>query len=167
MLPGGFLVQEPRIGPDIPGAVGQYSSTAARPCLRRRSQASPRRPPVREPRADAAEFCQSLEPRRNIHTIPKDVTVLSDNVTLVDADAIVDAGIRRQASIAFGYLSLHFCCTAQSVDYAAELQQDAIAGGFDDPTSMFNQAVENSVRLSEPLRLNRTVGTGTARVPVS
>jgi hypothetical protein len=29
------------------------------------------------------------------------------------------------------------------------------------------QAVENSVRLSEPLRLNRTVGTGTVRVPVS
>jgi hypothetical protein len=55
---------------------------------------------------------------------------------LVDADAIVDARVRRQVSIAFGYLSLHFCCTAQSVDYAAELHQDAIASRLDDPTSM-------------------------------
>jgi hypothetical protein len=37
--------------------------------------------------ADAAGFRQGLEPARNIHTITKDVTVLSHDGTLVDADA--------------------------------------------------------------------------------
>jgi hypothetical protein len=71
--------------------------------------------------AYAARFRDGFEARRDVHTISKDVTAFGDNVTLVDADAIVDAGVRRHASVAFGYPSLHFCRKAQSVDYAPEL----------------------------------------------
>src|SRR5260370_13288927 len=88
--------------------------------------------------AYAAWFCQGLKARRNIHPIPKDVTVFGDNVTLVDADAELDAGICGETRVAFRYHSLHFRCSTQSVNHAGELYQHAVAGGFHDPTSMFN-----------------------------
>jgi hypothetical protein len=117
--------------------------------------------------AYAARFRDGLEARRDVHTIPKDVTAFGDNVTLVDADAIVDAGVRRHASVAFGYPSLHFCRTAQSVDYAPELRQESIASRFDDPTAILTDFGVDQfapMRLQPPER-SCLVGAHEAAIP--
>jgi hypothetical protein len=88
--------------------------------------------------ADAARFGQCLKPCRDIDPVAEDVPVLDDNVTLVDADAKLDAGVWRRDGAALGYPSLHFGRAAQSVDDTRELHQDSIAGRFEDPTSMLN-----------------------------
>jgi hypothetical protein len=75
-----------------------------------------------------------------------------------DAGAVVaDADFDRIAEIARRQ-------TTGSYYTPDSLVQALLDSALDPVLARQTQAVENSVRLSEPLRLNRTVGTGTVRL---
>src|SRR5262249_5940952 len=67
------------------------------------------------PRRDAnpARRGQAFEPGRDINPVTKDVAVLDDDVTDVDADAQLDAVVRGHAGVAVCHLALHFDGTTQ------------------------------------------------------
>ena len=67
---------------------------------------------------------------------PKDVAVLDDDVADIDADAKLDAAVRRQSGVAFGHHRLHLARAAQCVDDAGEFDQEAVTGGLDDAALM-------------------------------
>jgi hypothetical protein len=67
---------------------------------------------------------------------PKDVAVLDDDVADIDADAKLDAAVRRQSGVAFGHHRLHLARAAQCVDDAGEFDQEAVTGGLDDAAMM-------------------------------
>jgi hypothetical protein len=98
--------------------------------------------------AYAARFRHGLEARRDIHSIPKYVTVLSHDVTLVDADAKLDPAVLRSSGIPLGHTSLNFKATAERVDHAAELDQQTIAGGLDDAAAVLCDFGSRSSRRS-------------------
>jgi hypothetical protein len=50
-----------------------------------------------------------------------------DHVTKVDPDAKLDAAIRRQASVALDHAVLHLDSAPNGIDYASELNEEAIA----------------------------------------
>jgi hypothetical protein len=49
----------------------------------------------------------------------------------MDADAELDAALRRKACIALDHSVLHLDGAAYGVNHAAELDEDAVAGTFD------------------------------------
>jgi hypothetical protein len=53
---------------------------------------------------------------------------LDDNVADVDANAELDATVRRQRGVAFGQSRLHFGRTSESVDDTGELDEQPVAG---------------------------------------
>ena len=86
--------------------------------------------------ADAAGFGQAFEPRGDIDAVTKDVAVLDENVANIDADAELDAMLRRQRRVAFGQSRLHFRRASEGVDDAGEFDQQPVAGGLDDAAAM-------------------------------
>ena len=80
---------------------------------------------------------QTFEPGGDVDAVAEDVALLDDDVALVNADATLDATVRRQWFIALGQSRLHLGCAAQRVDNAGELDQEAVAGGLDDAAVMF------------------------------
>src|SRR5262249_41551737 len=62
-----------------------------------------------------------------------------DHVAEMDADAILDALIWRQASVALGQTALDFDGAAYRVHYAAELDNCAVAGALDDAPVMHGE----------------------------
>jgi hypothetical protein len=68
---------------------------------------------------------------------PKDVPILDDDLTNVDADTKVDALVCRYTCIALSHATLHVDRAAHRIDYAEKFQQQAIARGLDDPAAVF------------------------------
>jgi hypothetical protein len=54
----------------------------------------------------------------------------------MNADAKLDATLRRKASIALGHAVLHLDGAADGVNHASELDEDAISGPLDDAAVM-------------------------------
>lgn len=73
---------------------------------------------------DAARFALALHPRGDVYAVSKDVAVVQDDVTDVDADAKGDR--RRELPGAFGHLLLNCHCRRDGIDGAGELDQHAI-----------------------------------------
>jgi hypothetical protein len=71
--------------------------------------------------------------RSDIHAITKDVTVLDYDVAHVDADAELDAVVRSCGRIALSHASLHFRRTDKSFHHTAELDEQSVACGLDQP----------------------------------
>ena len=51
----------------------------------------------------------------------------------MNADAKLDALVRREAGVALDHAVLHFDCAADRIDHAAELDDASVAGALDDP----------------------------------
>src|SRR5215831_3812053 len=73
--------------------------------------------------ADPAGLGQAFEACRDVDAIAKDVAVLDDDVTDVDADAKLDAVVGRDAGITPGHLALHLDGTAQRIHHTAKLDE--------------------------------------------
>ena len=70
--------------------------------------------------------------RRYSRRRPSIAVALLDHVAEMNADAKLDAALRRQASIALDHAGLHLNPAAHRIDYAAELDDDAVPGALDD-----------------------------------
>ena len=84
-------------------------------------------------KTNRARFADALQPRRDIDAVAHQIAVaLLDDVAEMDADAELDAAVRRHAGVALDHRVLHFDRAAHGVDDAAELDEAAVAGAFDD-----------------------------------
>src|SRR5262249_11985023 len=82
--------------------------------------------------ANGAWFGQCLEARRDINAIAKDITVLNDDVALVEADAKLNTPILSFAQIALGNRALNLEGATQRRHRARELDQNAVTHELDD-----------------------------------
>ena len=79
-----------------------------------------------------ARLGQPFEAGRDIDAVVKDVAVLDNDVAHIDANAPLDAIVRRHTGVALSHLVLHFDRTAQGIHHAAKLDEQPVAGGFDE-----------------------------------
>ena len=87
--------------------------------------------------ADAAGVGDAFQPGRDIDAVAKNVVVVDDDVADMDADAEFDAFCLGDVDIAQAHRALHLDRAAHRVHRAAELDQHAVAGGFDDAAAIF------------------------------
>ena len=86
--------------------------------------------------ADAASFGNAFQPRGNIDAVAEDVALVDDDVADVNADAQFDAPVGGFVRIALRHSALLLDGAAGGVHGAAEFDQDAVAGAFDDAAAM-------------------------------
>ena len=82
--------------------------------------------------ANPARLGDPFQSGRDIHPVAVDVVALDDDVAEVDADPEYDPLFLRGPGIALGHPPLHRDRTGDGLDHARELDQDAVAGRFDD-----------------------------------
>ena len=86
---------------------------------------------------DRARLGDALQPRGDIDAVAHQIAVgLLDHVADMNADAELDAALGRQAGVALDEAVLHLDRAAHSVDHAAELDENAVAGALDDAPVM-------------------------------
>ena len=86
--------------------------------------------------ANPARIGQGLQAGGDVDPIAKDVALLDDDVTLMDADAKLDLAIRRSVTVPAGNLALDLDRAAERIDNAGELDEEPVAGGLDQPAAM-------------------------------
>ena len=92
-----------------------------------------------------------FEPRGDIDAVAHQVAVaLLDHVAEMNADAELDAAIRRHAGVALDHAVLHFDRAAHGVDDAAELDDDAVAGALDDAPVMHGDGRIDEIAAQRP-----------------
>ena len=75
-----------------------------------------------------------LEPRRDVDPVAHEVAVgLLDHVAQMNADADLDARVRRKTGVALGKPALHVDGRSHGLDHAAELDHRPVAGALDEP----------------------------------
>ena len=82
--------------------------------------------------ADPTGFGQAFEPCRDVDAIAINIVAVYDNVAEVDADAELDAMVRRHIHIAVLYRALDLDRALDGFDHAREFDQEAIASCLDD-----------------------------------
>ena len=84
-------------------------------------------------KTDRTRLANALQPRGDVDAITHEVAVrFLDDVAQMNADAKFDALFEHDARVALNHGVLHFECAAHCVDYAAELDDAAVAGALDD-----------------------------------
>ena len=86
---------------------------------------------------DRAGLGDAFQARGDVDAVAHQVAVaLLDDVAEMNADAELDAALRRQAGVALDEAVLHLDRAAHGVDHAAELDEAAVAGALDDAPVM-------------------------------
>src|SRR5262249_3040511 len=80
---------------------------------------------------DPAWLGNGLEPGGDIHAVTIDVITVDDDIAKIDTDAKLDAFVATDRCVATVHFTLHLHAAAHGIDYAWELDQDAITGGLD------------------------------------
>ena len=102
-------------------------------------------------KTDRAWLGDALQPRGDVDTVAHQVAVaLLDDVAKVDADAELDATLRRKAAVALDHAVLHFDCTTHGVDHAAELDEAAVARALDDAPLMHGDGGIDQIATEAP-----------------
>ena len=86
--------------------------------------------------ADPARLGDPFQPRGDVDPVAVNVTVFDDHITRVDADAKLDALVFGQSIVALRHLPLHRDSAGDPFDDARKLDQQPVAGGFDDAPLM-------------------------------
>src|SRR6476469_6205435 len=85
---------------------------------------------------DPAWFSQRLQTGSYIHAVTKDVALLDNDISQVNADAKYDAPIRRDRCIVLGHCALYRDRAAHRIDDAEKFDKQSIASGLDDAAAM-------------------------------
>jgi hypothetical protein len=102
---------------------------------------------------DPTRFAFTLDPRRDVNAVAKDIVAVDDDVADIDADTKVD--LYYSAFVPFGHLTLHGRRTDYGIYDACELDQHAIASSLDDPTIVLGDSGINDFAA---VRLQRRKG---------
>jgi adenylate cyclase len=99
-----------------------------------------------------------IEFRSVVDAVAHQVAVaLLDDVAQVDADAALDASVRRNAGVALDQALLHFDRTAHGVNHAAELDDAAVANALDDASVVHGDDRVDEVTAERPEPCQRAV----------
>src|SRR6516225_3446689 len=92
------------------------------------------REPGHEPylRRTPRRIGQGLDPCGDVDAVAIEFVALDDHVAEIDADAQLDAAVRRDIRVALGHRLLHLDRAAHRIDDAGKLYQHAVPGGLDD-----------------------------------
>jgi hypothetical protein len=82
--------------------------------------------------ADRARVGESLQPRCDVHPVAEHIAAIRDYLVEIDADAKLNAPVRRYIAIAVRDAGLHRCGAFDRCHDPRELHQHAIAGQVDD-----------------------------------
>src|SRR6476619_3464030 len=79
---------------------------------------------------------EGLDTRGDVDAVAIEVVALDDHVAEIDADAQLDAVVRRDTEVVLGHRLLHLDRAAHRVDDAGKLHQHTVAGRLDDAALM-------------------------------
>ena len=80
---------------------------------------------------DGARLGDTLQPRGDIDAVAHQIAVaLLDDVAQMDTDAELNATLGRKAGVTLDHTVLHLDGAAHSVDHAAELNENSVAGAL-------------------------------------
>jgi hypothetical protein len=106
---------------------------------------------VDDPRhTDSARFGDPLQSGCYVDPITMNVLTLDDDVAQVDADPEYDPLVFRDRGIALGHPMLHRDRTGDRLDHAREIDQDAVAGRFDNAALVFGNRGVNEFTAMHP-----------------
>ena len=78
-------------------------------------------------KTDTARISNAFKARGNVDAVAHQVAIaLLDHVAQMDADAELDATLRRKTRVALDHAILHLDCAANGIDDASELYEDAV-----------------------------------------
>ena len=86
--------------------------------------------------ANAPRGCDLLQASGDVYAVAEDVVAFDNDVADVDADAEGNAPILSYPGGAVGHRRLHFDGASHRIDYARELQQQAVARGLHDAAAV-------------------------------
>jgi hypothetical protein len=87
---------------------------------------------------DHETICNPFETHGNIDPITKNIVLLDNNITNVNADAEFDPLVLRDVDILFSHAALNFVGTPHGVDHAGELSNSAVPSILDDTSAMLS-----------------------------
>jgi len=88
-------------------------------------------------KTDTAWISNAFKARGNVDAVAHQVAIaLLDHVAQMDADAELDATLRRKTRVALDHAILHLDCAANGIDDASELYEDAVTRPLDDAAVM-------------------------------
>ena len=109
-------------------------------------------------KADRAGLGDAFQPGGDIDSVAHQVAVaLFDNVADMDADAELDATLRRQPALRSTMPRLHLDRAAHRVDSAAEFDQRSVAGALDDATVMHGDCRVDEIAAQGPQSSQRPI----------
>jgi hypothetical protein len=79
---------------------------------------------------------QGLDPRGNVDAVAIKVVALDDDIAEIDADAQLDAVVRRDTDVPLGHRLLHLDRKTHRIDDARKVHQHPVAGRLDDAAAM-------------------------------
>jgi hypothetical protein len=82
---------------------------------------------------------------------------LFDHVAQMNADAVFDASLGRQAGVALDHAVLHFDRATHGVDHAAELDETAVAGALDGAPAMRGDGGVDQIAVQRPQPRQRSL----------
>jgi hypothetical protein len=96
-------------------------------------------------------FLSHHQSRGDIDAVAHQVTVaFLNHVAEMDADAKLNAALRRQAGVALDHAVLHFDRAAHGVDHAAKFDEAAVPGALDDAPVMQGDGRIDQVAAQRP-----------------
>ena len=102
-------------------------------------------------KADRARLGDAFQPRGNVDAIAHQVAVaLLDHVAEMNANSKLNPPLGRKAGVALNHAGLHLDGAAHRVDYAAELNDDTIAGSLHHPPIMHGDYRVGQVAAERP-----------------
>jgi hypothetical protein len=96
--------------------------------------------------ADAARFCDALEPCRNIYAIPEDVMRLDNYVADIDAHTESNALVFHVIDGKFVDACLELHSGPNGLDRTGKLRQKPVAGVFDNAAAMVRYCRAHNIR---------------------
>jgi hypothetical protein len=119
-------------------------------------------------KAYRAGLGDAFEARSDIDAVAHQVAVaLLDHVAEVDADAKLDAALRRQAGVTFDQASLDPNRAAHRIHHTAELDDASISGALDDPAVMGGDCRVDQIATEAPQARQGAVLVGSGEAAVS
>ena len=104
--------------------------------------------------ADCAGLGERFQPGGDIDAIAENVVAVDDHVAEIDADPELETALGRDRVVDRARDALHLDRTAQRIDDARKIRQQAVARRADDPPAMRrDQRVNGAAQLAErPMR---------------
>ena len=87
---------------------------------------------------DTTRFGNPLYSGRDIYAVAKDIVIVGNDITDMNADAKFEPRDLWNLLVSLGHAALDFNGASRGVDGARKLHEHAIASGLDDASAMFN-----------------------------